>query len=88
MLANANMLYPKKKIIGITNISNMLGAFNLVAVVYAMARTICALSHADGAQSLAHSKVHVQSLGCDFSFFPDIKFLQPPVLALLTEEES
>ena len=69
MLAYANMLDPKTKIIRITNNSNMLGAFNPVAVVYAMARIICALSLVDGAQSLPHSKVHVQSLGCDFFTF-------------------
>ena len=34
-----------------------------------MARIICAVSLVDGAQSLPHSKVHVQSLGCDFFTF-------------------
>ena len=86
MLANANMLDPITKIIRITNIFNMLGTINLVAEVYALARAICAVSLVDGAQLLPHSKVHVQSLGLISSLFPDIKFLQPPVLTLLTEE--
>ena len=37
--------------------------------VYAMARTIGAVSLVDGAQSLPHFKVDVQSLGCDFFTF-------------------
>ena len=47
----------------------MLGSISPVAEVYAMARIICAVSLVDGAQSLPHSKVHVQSLGCDFFTF-------------------
>ena len=48
MLANANMLDPITKIIGITNISNMLRTINLVAEVYALTRAICAVSLVDG----------------------------------------
>ena len=77
MLAYANMLDTKTKIIGISNISNMLGTINPVAKIYAMARTICAVSLVDGAQSLPHFKVDGQSRGCDFFTFSGHKIFAP-----------
>ena len=55
--AYANMLDPKTKIVEIINVSNVLGTINPVVEVYAMARTIGAVSLVDGAQSLPHFKV-------------------------------
>ena len=72
ILAYANMLGQKTKIVGIINVSNVLGTINLVVEVYAMARTTGAVSLVDGAQSLPHFKVDVQSLGCDFFTFSTI----------------
>ena len=86
--AYANMLDPKTKIVEIINFINVLGTINPVVEVYAMARTIGAVSLVDGAQSLPHFKVDEQSLGCDFFTFSGHKFLHPPVLALLTDEET
>ena len=63
------MLDPKTKIVEIINVSNVLGTINPVVEVYAMARTIGAVSLVDGAQSLPHFKVDEQSLGCDFFTF-------------------
>ena len=65
----------------------MLGTINPVVEVYAMARTIDAVSLIDGAQSLPHFKVDVQSLGCDSFTFSGHKIFYPPVLALLTDED-
>lgn len=63
------MLGPKTKNFGISNVSNVLGTINPVVEVYAMSRTIGAVSLVDGVQSLPHFKVNVQSLGCDFFTF-------------------
>jgi len=62
-------LAQRQKIFGIANFSNVLGAINPVVEVYAMSRTIGAVSLVDGVQSLPHFKVNVQSLGCDFFTF-------------------
>ena len=86
--AYANKLDPKIKIVEIINVSNVLGTINPVVEVYAMARTIGAVGLVDGAQSLPHFKVDEQSLGCDFFTFSGHKFLHPPVLALLKDEET
>ena len=77
--AYANKLDPKIKIVEIINVSNVLGAINPVVEIYAMARTIGAVSLVDGAQSLPHFKVDVQSLGFDFFTFSGHKFLHPPI---------
>ena len=71
------MLDPKTKIVEIINVSNVLGTINPVVEVYAMARTIGAVSLVDGAQSLPHFKVDEQSLGCDFFTFSVHKIFAP-----------
>ena len=83
MLAYANMLGPKTKIVGITHVYNMLGTINPFAEVCAMARAIGAVSLVDGAQSLPHFKVVVQSLGCDFFTFSGHKIFAPTCIGAL-----
>ena len=86
MLAYANMLGPKTKIVKITYIYNVLGTINPVVKVYAMARTIGAVSlltvlnHCLILSSMCNNWVVISLL------FPEIKFLHPLVLALLTDE--
>ena len=75
--AYANKLDPKIKIIEIINVSNVLGTINPVVEVYAMARTIGEFCLVDGAQSLPHFKVDVQSLGYDFFTFSVHKIFAP-----------
>ena len=85
MLAYANMLGPKTKIIGITHVYNMLGTINPVAEVCAMARAVgeevllTGLNHCLISRSMCNHWVVISSL------FPDIKFLHPPVLALFMD---
>ena len=83
MLAYANMLGPKTKIVGITHVSNVLGTINPVAEVCAMARAVGAVSLVDGAQSLPNFKVDVQSLGCDFFTFSGHKIFAPTGIGAL-----
>ena len=71
------MLDPKTKIVEIINVSNVLGTINPVVEVYAMARTIGAVSLVDGAQSLPHFNVDVQLLGYDFFTFSGHKIFVP-----------
>jgi cysteine desulfurase/selenocysteine lyase len=83
MLAYANMLGPKTKIVGITHVSNVLGTINPVAEVCAMARAVGAVSLVDGAQSLPHFKVDVQTLSCDFFTFSGHKIFAPTGIGAL-----
>ena len=78
----------RQKIVRIVNFINVLVTINPVEGVYVMTRTIGEVSLVDGAQSLPHFKVDVQSLGFDFFTFSGHKFLHPRVLALLTDEET
>ena len=75
--AYANKLDPKIKIVEIINVSNVLATTNPVVEVYAMPRTIGAVSLVDGAQSLPHFKVDEQSLGYDFFTFSGHKIFAP-----------
>ena len=63
------MLGSRTKIVRIINIFNVLRTIYPVVEVYAMARTFIAVSLVDGAQSLPHFKVDVQSLSYDFFTF-------------------
>ena len=67
----------RQKIIRIINFINVLVTTNPVEGVYAMARTIGEVSLVDGAQSLPHFKVDVQSLGFDFFTFSVHKIFAP-----------
>ena len=69
----------RQKIIRIIYFINVLVTTNPVEGVYAMARNIGEVSLVDGAQSLPHFKVDVQSLGFDFFTFSGHKFLHPPI---------
>ena len=60
----------------------MLDVINPVVEIYAMARTIGAVSLVDGAQSLPHFKVDVQSLGCDFFTFSGQKIFVPTCIGV------
>ncbi len=70
-------LAQRQKIVKITNLINVLVTINPVEGVYAMARTIGEFSLVDGAQSLPHFKVDVQSLGFDFFTFSVHKIFAP-----------
>lgn len=70
-------LTDRVKIVAITQVSNVLGVQNDVARITAAAHELGALVVVDAAQSVAHMKVSVQELGCDFLAFSAHKVFGP-----------
>jgi len=73
----------KTKIISITHMSNVLGTVNPIKKISQIAKSIGAVFVVDGAQSVSHMPVDVQSLGCDFLAFSGHKMLGPTGIGVL-----
>ena len=73
----------KTKIISITHMSNVLGTVNPIKKISKIAKSIGAVFVVDGAQSVSHMPVDVQSLGCDFLAFSGHKMLGPTGIGIL-----
>lgn len=71
------------KLVGLTQLSNVLGTVNPVAEIAARAHAHGALALVDGAQSVPHLPVDVQALDCDFLAFSAHKMLGPTGIGVL-----
>ena len=76
-------IVPGVKIVGITQISNVLGTINDVRKIVKKAHEVGAIVVVDGAQSVPHIKVDVQDLDCDFLVFSGHKMLSPLGIGVL-----
>lgn len=84
MAAYDRLLAQKPKLVACCHVSNTLGLINPVAQICAKARAAGALSLIDGAQAVAHLKVDIQALGCDFYAFSGHKMFGPTGVGVLT----
>lgn len=75
--AYGKILEQKPKIVSIAHISNTLGTINPVKKMVEMAHQLGIPVVIDGAQSIAHHKIDVQSLDCDFFVFSGHKMYAP-----------
>ena len=77
------LLNERTRIVAVTHVSNALGTINPVddIVRLAHARGIPVL--VDGAQAVAHARVDVRALGCDFYVFSGHKVLGPTGIGVL-----
>ena len=83
-LSQSEKYFTKKtKIISITHMSNVLGTVNPIKKISQIAKSIGAVFVVDGAQSVSHMPVDVQSLGCDFLAFSGHKMLGPTGIGVL-----
>lgn len=74
---------PKTKIVGVTHVSNVLGTVNNIEKVIEMAHRNKAVVIVDASQSIAHQKVDVQKLDCDFLVFSGHKMYAPLGIGVL-----
>lgn len=70
-------------LVAVVHVSNTLGIANDVARICARAKEVGALSFVDGAQSVVHHAIDVQSLGCDFFAFSGHKLYGPTGIGVL-----
>lgn len=83
LLAYKKLLNKKTKIVSITHVSNTLGTINPIKEMIKEAHAIGAKFCVDAAQSIAHMKVDVQDLDCDFLVFSAHKVFGPNALGFL-----
>ena len=77
------LLTPQVKVFAFTHISNTLGTINPVAELCRRARAVGALSVVDAAQSVGHTPLDVQVLGCDYLAFSGHKMCGPTGIGVL-----
>ena len=63
------LLNPKTKLVAVTHVSNVLGTVNPVKAIVDVAHAKSIAVLVDGAQAVAHLKLDVQELDCDFYVF-------------------
>src|SRR3989338_4811030 len=73
----------RPKFVGLTHISNVLGAINPVREMTAAAHKAGAVVLVDAAQSAAHIPIDVQKLDCDFLVFSSHKMYGPTGVGVL-----
>ena len=71
------MISPRTKIVSIGQVNNTFGTISPVKTVIEIAKRYNARVVIDGAQSIAHTKVDVQNLDCDFFVFSGHKVYGP-----------
>ena len=73
----------KTKIVAVTQVSNVLGLKNDVKKIVKKAHSVGAVAVVDGSQSVAHMKVDVRDIDCDFFAFSGHKMLSPMGIGVL-----
>ena len=82
------LLSPRTRLAAFTQVSNALGTVLPIERMIAAAKAVGALTLLDGAQAVAHQRVDVQALGCDFYAFSSHKLYGPTGLGVLWAREA
>jgi cysteine desulfurase/selenocysteine lyase len=77
------LLNDRTKIVAVSHVSNVLGTINPVAEIVRRAHARGVPVVVDGAQAVAHMRVDVQALGCDFYAFSGHKIFGPTGVGVL-----
>lgn len=78
-----SLITPKTRLLAVTHISNVLGLVNPVEKIVEICHSKGVKVLVDGAQGIVHSKVDVQSIGCDFYVFSGHKVYATPGTGVL-----
>lgn len=81
--AAASLIGPRTRLLAVSQLSNVLGAWQPLTRLLALARAQGALTVVDGAQGVVHGRHDVQALGCDFYVFSSHKLYGPEGLGVL-----
>lgn len=88
-MESAQKLITKKtKLVAVTQCSNAIGTQVDVATIVRYARAVGAKVLVDAAQSIAHKKINVHALDCDFLVFSGHKVLGPTGVGVLYIKKS
>lgn len=78
-----NLLGPRTRLVGVVHLSNALGTVNPVREIVRRAHRYNVPVLVDGAQSVAHLRVDVRELDCDFYTFSGHKIFGPTGIGVL-----
>jgi cysteine desulfurase/selenocysteine lyase len=82
------LLTPRTRLVAVVHVSNALGTVNPVEEVVTLAHRTGARVLIDGSQAVAHMRVDVQALGCDFYAFTGHKIYGPMGIGVLYGRED
>ncbi|MFZ9905790.1 MAG: aminotransferase class V-fold PLP-dependent enzyme [Steroidobacteraceae bacterium] len=88
LAAYHQLLSPKTRLVAITQVSNSLGTVLPIHEIISAAHQNGSLVLVDGAQAVAHQRIDVQSLDCDFYAFSSHKLYGPTGMGVLWARES
>lgn len=71
------------RIVSVAHVSNVLGRINPIKKIIERAKAVGAITIIDGAQAIAHQRIDVQALGCDFYLFSAHKMFGPTGIGVL-----
>ena len=77
------LLGPRTKLVAVGHVSNALGTLNPLREIIALAHEQGVTVLVDGAQAVAHTRVNVQDLDCDFYCFSGHKLYGPTGIGVL-----
>ncbi|MCQ6258941.1 aminotransferase class V-fold PLP-dependent enzyme [Pseudomonas sp. Q11] len=79
----AELIGPRTRLLAVSQLSNVLGTWQPLPALLALAKAQSALTVIDGAQGVVHGRHDVQALGCDFYVFSSHKLYGPEGLGVL-----
>ena len=81
--AALQLIGPRTRLLAVSQLSNVLGAWQPLPPLLAHARAQGALTVVDGAQGVVHGRQDMQQLGCDFYVFSSHKLYGPDGVGVL-----
>ena len=81
--AATGLIGPRTRLLAVSQLSNVLGAWQPLTPLLALAKAQGALTVVDGAQGVVHGRHDVQALGCDFYVFSSHKLYGPDGVGVL-----
>ncbi|EFQ64665.1 aromatic amino acid beta-eliminating lyase/threonine aldolase [Pseudomonas fluorescens WH6] len=81
--AAAELIGSRTRLLAVSQLSNVLGTWQPLEALLALAKAHGALSVVDGAQGIVHGRHDVQALGCDFYVFSSHKLYGPDGVGVL-----
>ncbi|NQD93007.1 cysteine desulfurase [Pseudomonas sp. CrR25] len=79
----ADLIGPRTRLLAVSQLSNVLGCWQPLAELLALAQAQGALTVVDGAQGVVHGRHDVDALGCDFYVFSSHKLYGPDGVGVL-----
>jgi cysteine sulfinate desulfinase len=81
--AATSLIGPRTRLLAVSQLSNVIGAWQPLTELLALAKSHGALTVVDGAQGVVHGRQDVPALGCDFYVFSSHKLYGPDGVGVL-----